>query len=119
MVFHWSFSYNKSPHVSRTLLSILTDLNNAVVWMVSARPLISKSSRPFINPLVTVSGAPITNGITVTFTFHCLFVFPALWQGVGTYLSFFFFFFFFSFTPWSAGRLSVFISRSGRLAEIR
>ena len=29
--------------VSRTLLSILADLNNVVVWMVSTRPLISKS----------------------------------------------------------------------------
>ena len=26
MVFHWSLSENKSPHVSRTLLSILADL---------------------------------------------------------------------------------------------
>ena len=29
--------------VSKTLLSILADLNNSVVWMVSIRPLISKS----------------------------------------------------------------------------
>ena len=34
MVFHWSLSDNKSPQVSRTLLNILTDLNNAVVWVV-------------------------------------------------------------------------------------
>ena len=53
MVSHWSFSDSKSPQVSRTLLSIQADLNNAVVWMVSTRPLISKSSRPFINSLVT------------------------------------------------------------------
>ena len=44
MVFHWSLSDSKSPQVSRTLLSILAVLNNAVVWMVSTRPLISKSS---------------------------------------------------------------------------
>ena len=31
VVFHWSLSGSKSPQVSRTLLSILTDLNNAVV----------------------------------------------------------------------------------------
>ena len=30
MVSHWSLSYCKSPQVSRTLLSILADLNNAV-----------------------------------------------------------------------------------------
>ena len=44
----------KWQQVSRTLLSILADLNNALVWMVSTRPFIYKSSSPFINPLVTV-----------------------------------------------------------------
>ena len=37
MVFHWSLRDNKSPQVSRTLLSIRTVFNNAVVWMVSTR----------------------------------------------------------------------------------
>ena len=60
MVFHWSLSDSKSPQVSRTLLSILAVLNNAVVWMVSTRPPISKSSSPFSNPLVTVPNTPIT-----------------------------------------------------------
>ena len=41
MVFHWSLSDSKSPYVSRTLLSILADLNDAIVWMVSTRPPIS------------------------------------------------------------------------------
>ena len=53
----WSFTEvcdSRSLLVSRTLLSILADLNNVAVWMVSTRPLISKSSRPFSNPLVTV-----------------------------------------------------------------
>ena len=54
MIFHWRLSDSKSPRVSRTLLSILTIFNNAVVWMVSTRPPNSKSSRPFNNPLVTV-----------------------------------------------------------------
>ena len=54
MIFHWRLSDSKSPQVSRTLLSILAVLNNAVVWMVSTRPPTSKSSRPFNNPLVTV-----------------------------------------------------------------
>ena len=70
MVFHWSLSDNKSPQVSVTLLSILVDLNNAVVLMVSSRPLIFKSSSPCNNPFVTVPSAPITTGITVTFVFH-------------------------------------------------
>ena len=38
--------------------------------MISTSPLISKSSNPCINPLVTVPSAPITVGITVTFMFH-------------------------------------------------
>ena len=37
-----------------TLLNILADLSNARIWMVSTCPLISKSSSPCINPLVTV-----------------------------------------------------------------
>ena len=48
MVIHWSFN-DKSPQVSWTLFSILADLNNAVVWTVSTRPVISKSSSFFNN----------------------------------------------------------------------
>ena len=83
MVFHWSLSDSKFSKVSRTLL--LVDLNNAVIWMVSIRPpvplllllllsllllsisFISKSSSPFINPLVAI---PIVIGINVTFIFQ-------------------------------------------------
>ena len=56
----------KWQQVSRTLFSILDDLENAVVSMVSTRPLISKSSTLFVNLLVTVLWAPITIGITAT-----------------------------------------------------
>ena len=49
MVFHWSLSNSKSHHISKTLLSILADLKNAVVWTVSTRPLISWSSSPYTN----------------------------------------------------------------------
>ena len=86
MVLHWSLSDSKSPQVSKTLLSILAVLNNAVVWMVSTRPPTSKSSRPFSNPLVTVPNAPITIGIIVTCMFHIFFLIPK--QGRGTYPSF-------------------------------
>ena len=72
MTFHKSLSDSKSPKVSRTLLSILTDLNNAVVWMLSWRPLISESSSPCTNTLVTAPSAPIKIGITVTFMFHSI-----------------------------------------------
>ena len=73
MVFHWSLSDCKCLQVSRTLLSILADLNNAVLWMVSTRPLISKSSSPFNNHLVIVPRSPITISIIVTFLFHSFF----------------------------------------------
>ena len=46
MVFHWCLSDRKSPQVSRTPLRILVNLTNVVVWMVSAHPPISNSSRP-------------------------------------------------------------------------
>ena len=60
MVFPWSLSDSKSPQISWTLLSILADLNNAVVWTVFTHPIISKSSSPCTNHLVTVLRAPIT-----------------------------------------------------------
>ena len=43
VIFHQSLRDSKSPQVSRTLLSILADFNNAVFWMAPNRPLISKS----------------------------------------------------------------------------
>ena len=95
MVSHWGLSYNKSSQVSRSLLSILADLNNAVVVMVSTRPLISKTAIPCTNPLVTVPRPPITVGITVTFMFHSLF--SSLERSRYLSLFFFFFFFFFAF----------------------
>ena len=73
MVVHWSLSDSKSPQVSRTRLRILAVLSNAVLWIVSTRRPISKSSRPFNNPLVIVPNAPITIGTIVTFMFHSFF----------------------------------------------
>ena len=69
MVSHWSLSDSKSLQISRTPLSIMADLNNAVVLMVSIRPLISKFSTPCTNPLVPVPSAPFIIGISVTFMF--------------------------------------------------
>ena len=42
MVFPWNLSL-ESLQVSKTFLSILAILNNAIVWMVLIHPLISKS----------------------------------------------------------------------------
>ena len=118
MVFHWNLSDRKSTQVFRTLLSILADLNKALVWIVSTRPLISKSSCPCTKPLVIIPSAPITIGITITSMFHG---FSVLLQRLGTYLSFrfpsvlpfgqpplyrFFFFFFFFFVNYHQVRSS-------------
>ena len=127
MVFHWSLNDSKSPQVYRTLLSILDHLNNAVVWVVCIRPLISKSPRCYTNPLVTVPSAPITFGITVTSKFQSFFSCLAK----PSYLSVFLLSF--SFTQWYAGTaksnmrqvlfllllLLLTITRSGCLVEIR
>ena len=96
MVFHWNLRDNKSPQISWTLLSILADLNNDVMLIVSSCSLISKSSSPFTNPLVTVPRAPITIGINVTFMFHSFFQF----QARSEYLCFFSLSF--SFNLWEA-----------------
>ena len=123
MVFHRSLGDSKSPQVSKTLLSILPVLNNAVVWMVSSCPLTSKSSSPFSNPLVTVPNAPITICIIVTCMFHSFFNSLAR----SRYLSFFSHSF--SFILWSAGTAMstilqvlfflLIIIKSGHLAEMR
>ena len=44
MAFPGCLNDSKSSQVTRTLLSILTDLNHAVVWIVSTRPPIFNSS---------------------------------------------------------------------------
>ena len=125
MVFHWSLSDNKSPQVSRTLLSILADFNTAVVWMVSTRPIISKSSSS--NPLATVPSVPITIGITFTFMFHSFYYsLTRSWH-----LSFFSPFFSFTLRSLRKAKSTIrqvlffsfsffffVVVRSGRLAEI-
>ena len=73
MVFHWSSNDSNSPQVSRTRLRILAVFSHAVVWIVSTRPLTSKSFRPFNNSLVIVPTAPITIGTIVHFMFHSFF----------------------------------------------
>ena len=56
----------------------MTDVSNAVVWMVSSHLLISKSSSPCIKTLVTVPNEPMTIGITVIFMFHSFSVLKVL-----------------------------------------
>ena len=73
MVFLWGLRDSKSPQIPSTILSILADLNNAVVWRVPTRPVISKLFSPCTNPIVTVPRATIAIGIIVTFMFHSFF----------------------------------------------
>ena len=82
MVSHWGVSDSKSSKITRTIPNILADLNNAIVWIVSTCLLISKSSTPCTNSLVTVPSARITIGITITFMFHS---FSVLYQRLGTF----------------------------------
>ena len=88
MVFHSSLRNSHSPQVSKTTFSILVDLSNAVAWMASTCPLISKSSCLFTKPLEIVPSESIKIIITVTFIFHSFFL--VSWQHLGTNLSFYF-----------------------------
>ena len=119
MVFHWSLSDSKFLQVSRPLLSILVNLNNVVVWIVSTHPFISTSSSSSTNPLVTVPSASFTIGITVTFMSHSFFSSLAK----SCYLSFFSLSFSFILcsaeTAKSTIRQVLSFYWSGRLAKIR
>ena len=75
--FHWILSGSRYPQVSRTLLSIVDDLSNVIVWMVSHHPLTSKSFSPSSNPLVTLPSSSVAIGITVTYMFHIFFPFSS------------------------------------------
>ena len=122
ILFHWSLSDSMSPEVSRTLLSILAVLNNAVAWMVSTRPLTSKSSSP-LNLDSYCSKSTNQN------LYNCHLHLPQFFnsQARSMYLSFFSHSF--SFILWSAGTamstilqvlfLLLISIRSVHLAEIR
>ncbi len=73
MVFHWGLWDSESPQISRIQLSILPDINNAVVWKITTCTVISKSSSHFINPFETLTSTWITIGFTVPFVFHSFF----------------------------------------------
>ena len=60
MVFHWSVRDRKIPQVCKT---ILADLNNAVVWIVSIRPPISNTSSFLTKTPITID---ITGNVYVT-----------------------------------------------------
>ena len=58
MIFYRSLS-DKSPQLSRILLTTLAFLNNAVILMVSTHPVIPKSSTPCTHPLLIVQSVQL------------------------------------------------------------
>ena len=86
MISHWSLSDYNPPQVTRTLLSIMADLNNVIVWMVSTCTLISRSSSHLTNLLGIVPSVPTTIGITVTIMVH---IFKKISSARSWYLSLF------------------------------
>ena len=69
-VFHYNLSDSLSPLVFRTLLSILANLNNAVIQIL---PPFSNCFNPLSKPLGTVPRTPTTLSITVIHMFHISF----------------------------------------------
>ena len=88
MVFQRSLSDSKSPQFLKT------NLNNALVWMVSILPPMSNSSISIYMPLEAIPSAAITIGIT--FVFYSFLSFLAR----SKYLSLFVFFDFYSVVCW-------------------
>ena len=87
LCFPWGLSDGKSQ-IFRTL-SIMADLNDALVWIVSILPTISKCFNLLSNPLGTIPSALTTISITVT---HRFFKFSGKIQ-VFVYLFVFFYFY--------------------------
>ena len=123
MVFHWILSDSKFPQVFRTLLSILANLNNSVVWMILVCPLISNSSSTLSKPLGSIPSTPTTISITVIFMFHSFFSSLVRFK----YLSLFSFSYIFTLPSWWMAKSTIqqvlnfllIITRSGLLVQIR
>ena len=67
-------SDNKSPQVTKILLSIQANLDTAVFWMASIFPKIANSSSLYSKPLGTIpSASPTTcTAVTLMFQFVCV-----------------------------------------------
>ena len=77
----------ESPHVSKTLLSILAVLKNAVDWIILILSRTSSSFNLSSRFFRLVPRAPAVIGTTVTNTFYNFFVFD-LWQSRGIHIIF-------------------------------
>ena len=69
--FSREFEWQQLSSNLRTLLSILANLNNAVVLMPPFCPLYSQNPIPFTKGIVP--SAPIKSGVTVTLMFHSMY----------------------------------------------
>ena len=78
MVFHRSLSEKKYLHLSRTLLSILADLNNTAVCMVSIFLRFPTFTASLSSLFGAVLSSPIAINITITFIVHSIFILLSL-----------------------------------------
>ena len=92
MIFHSNLSDSKSPHVSRTLLSIMVDLHKTLVCIVSTCALISSSCMPFPISWRFVRWRKLQSVYHFSFILDNLFL--VFWQDFGFYLSFLIFWFY-------------------------
>ena len=72
MVFHWILSDSKSLQVSRTCLSILANLSNAIIFDGLGMSSNFQFFQSLTKPLGTVPSAPVIT--IITFIFHNLFI---------------------------------------------
>ena len=96
MIYHWSLIDCNSHQLSGTLLSIQTDLNNPVVWMVSVPSPFCYCSNILSKPLESIPNAPFSFSSLArskSLSVSCLSFIFTLWQNSLDKFSFFLFFF--------------------------
>ena len=95
----WDLSDRKSLQVSRILLFIRDDFNNAVVWIVSARPPISKFSSSSTKSFSECTERTNYNWYHCHFHVSCFFQFP---NKVQVHIFIFIFFQFYLVVSWDS-----------------
>ena len=98
VVSHLNLSDCKSPYLFRALLSLLADLDNALVPMISIFSLISNLASLFLKPQGTVLSMPTITGISIIFMLHSFF--SSLARSKYLPIFCFFHFHFLSFSLW-------------------
>ena len=97
MLFHWSLSDSKFPQISRTLLSIQTDLDNAVVWIVSTFLWFLSLLVPYqVHQLQLVLPSTSCSIVCLFFSYLA----KSIYSFISSFSFFSFFFFFFCPVGW-------------------